>query len=270
MACQLSLTKHKNIIMKNLSLILLLILASLSDAVAQSMIKVHLTDNTMINISVDGRYFSKKGTSITVGDLPPGRHLINIYTLQQDRRGRGHEESIYSGKVNTHAGYIAFLTYDPGTDQTDIQEQDINTYTQNTPAANNGGGNNVQPGQVNNNNNDYGNDNKYIPSGPVASPVPTGTLTDAKTDNLKQSVAAKKTDTEKMNTLKDGLNGEKITTDQVSVMMDWFNFEATKVDFAKWAYPNTVDKENFISLENKLSYKNYQDDLDKFIKDNSK
>ena len=73
-----------------------------------------------------------------------------------------------------------------------------------------------------------------------------------------------------MNTLKDGLNGEKITTDQVSVMMDWFNFEATKVDFAKWAYPNTVDKENFISLENKFSYKNYQDDLDKFIKDNSK
>ena len=52
--------------------------------------------------------------------------------------------------------------------------------------------------------------------------------------------------------------------------MDFFNFEDSKVQFAKWAYPNTVDKENFATLESKLSYQNYVDDLDKFIKENNK
>ena len=73
-----------------------------------------------------------------------------------------------------------------------------------------------------------------------------------------------------MNLIKDGLGGEKMTTDQVNTIMDFFNFEDSKVQFAKWAYPNTVDKENFATLESKLSYQNYVDDLDKFIKENNK
>ena len=251
--------------MKSRILIFIFLIAS-SSVMGQSMLKVHLTDNSRINVSVDGRYFSKTGTSITVGDLPPGRHKLTIYTVQQTRNGRGREEAIYSGKVFTHNGNITLLTYDAYNQQPDIQEQDISTYQQNNPPNYNTGTNeNHNPPQVNNNNADYGNDNRYIqPNAPVATPA--ATLTDTKTDDLKKKVADKKGDIEKMNVLKDGLNGETMTTDQVSAIMDWFNFEDSKVTFAKWAYPNTVDKGNFVSLENKLTYKNYVDDLDKFIK----
>ena len=48
-------------------------------------------------------------------------------------------------------------------------------------------------------------------------------------------------------------------------MMDLFTFEATKVEFAKWAYQITVDTEYFIDLESKFAYKTSQDDLDKFL-----
>jgi len=69
-----------------------------------------------------------------------------------------------------------------------------------------------------------------------------------------------------MKVLKDALANETFVTYQVGNMMDWFSFESSKVDFAEWAYTKTVDKENFTDLENKLTYKNYRDDLDKFIK----
>ncbi len=259
--------------MKQSLLLLLLLIAGLATASAQSMLKVRLANNAQLNVEVDGRYFNKRGTSVTVGDLPPGRHRFTIYTVQQDRTGRGREAAIYSGKIATQNGYVSIVTYDPDSRELLKQEQDITSFQQNMPPAANGMGTygpNQAP-QVNNNNNDYGNDNKYIaPSSPVASPVASGTLTDAKTNDLKTTVAGKKTDTEKWNALKDGLKNETMTTDQVGAIMDWFNFESTKVDFAKWAYPNTVDKENFPNLDNKLSYKNYVDDLDKFIKDNNR
>jgi Domain of unknown function (DUF4476) len=70
-----------------------------------------------------------------------------------------------------------------------------------------------------------------------------------------------------MNLLKDELKNDKITTYQVSNIMDWFSFETSKVDFAKWAYNITLDKKYYRDLENKFSYKSYQDDLDKFIND---
>ena len=262
--------------MKNIFLISALLVIGITCASAQSMLKVRLADNSKLNVEVDGRYFNKTGTSVTVGDLPPGRHRFAIYTLVQDRRGRGRQESVYSGKVVTHGGYVTVFTYDPNTGETNVQELDINSYQQNMPPQANGSGGYDQRNtpQVNNNNNDYGNDNKYVnPSSPVASPVPAdaiGTLTDDKINVLKTKVAAKKTDTEKMNVLKDDLKDEKITTDQVALIMDWFNFESTKVDFAKWAYANTVDKENFANLDSKLSYKNYEDDLNKFIQDNNR
>ena len=256
--------------MKQLTLLSLVLITGISTASAQSMLKVRLANNIQLNVEVDGRYFNKRGTSITVGDLPAGRHKFTIYSVMQDRRGRGREEAIYSGRIATHPGYVTIVTYDPDSRQLNTQEQDMDSYRQNMPPAGNGGSNysqNAAP-QVNNNNNDYGNDNKYVDRAAPASPaMVAGTLTDSKVNDLKPAIAEKKTDTEKWNALKEGLKNETMTTDQVGAIMDWFNFESTTVDFAKWAYPNTVDKENFPNLENKLSYKNYVDDLDKFIKE---
>ena len=253
-------------------IILILMFIAGPAAIAQSLLKVLLTDNTPINVSVDGRYFNKRGTSVTVGDLPPGRHTLLIYVIQQDRRGRGHEEVIYRGKVNTMEGLVTIFSYDPNSRATNFETQDMNTFTipreVPQPSPVNDQNNAGYPAQTENNSANN-NDNNAEPASPVASPVSAenlGTLTDSKTTELKTLVDAKKTDVEKMKVLQNALASEKITTNQVALFMDWFSFESSKVDFAKWAYTYTVDKENFISLENKLTYKNYEDDLDKFIK----
>jgi len=249
--------------MTRLFFVMMILTAGFLRSSAQSMLKVRTADNMRINVMVDGRYFNKTGTSVTVGDLPYGRHRLRVYEASQTRRGRVFQEVIYEGKVITDPGMITILVYDPATDQTDIQEQQINSYLNDHPIPN------ANTGQNNSGSYDDGDNNN---SAPVAAPAPvaSGSLTSAKIDQLKTKVNAKKTDTDKMNTLKTELSGETFTTAQLGDMMDLFNFESAKVEFAKWAYSSTVDKDYFSDLEGKLTYKNYQDDLDKFIKDNSK
>jgi hypothetical protein len=258
-------------------LFILFITGAITSAKAQSMLRVHLTDNSQVNIEVDSRYFNKRGTGVTVGDLPPGKHRLKIYAVNQGRRGRGYEEAIYDGKIRTTDGMILLFEYDPNADTISVQEQQISAYMSSQPQLNaqiqahnennngyNNNGNNyaANNGGYNDNNGGYHRNGGYrVPMNRDALP----TLTDAKIDQLKTEVSAKNTDTERQKMLQDELQNEKMSTVQISTIMDWFNFESSKVDFAEWAYNNTVDKENFGNLDAKFTYQEYKDALDKFI-----
>ena len=273
--------------MKKLLAVLIFIGTGITGAMAQSYIKVNMTDGSPLNVSVDGRYFNKRGTSVTVGDLPPGKHFLQIYTMHSDRRGRGREDVIYEGKVKTFDGGVTLVSYDPNSGEVMTYQQDASTY--NFPAQQapppqgdqqygNGGpqGNQPPPGSGYRRNNrfqqdngQYNNDNSQQynnGNGQPASPVQTGTLTEDKITQLKAKVQDAKTDVEVTNQLKAALENETMTTFQVSELMDLLSFESSKVDLAEWAYPKVTDKDFFGDLKNKLTYKNYQEDLDKFIK----
>jgi Domain of unknown function (DUF4476) len=246
--------------MRKLFLAILFVLFFVADTYAQSMLKVRVSDGRRINVWLDGRYFNKQGTSVTVGDLPAGRHILRIYSLTMTRSGRSRDEVIYQGMIKTFRGKITMVNYDPVSEDIDIraEETDGRAPVQDQVAG-------VQKGEVENNSQTVQDDQS---GRPVASPVAVeelSTLNDGKIDKLKTKVSAKKADTEKMNLLKEGLTEETLTTKQVSLFMDWLGFESSKVEFAEWAYPKTVDKESYSDLLSKLKYKNYQDELEKFL-----
>jgi Domain of unknown function (DUF4476) len=257
--------------MKKILIVIILIGAAGATALAQTMLKVRMADNTPINVSVDGRYFNKTGTSVTVGDLPFGRHYFKIYAKTQTRSGRTYDEVVYQGKIKTYYGRITSIVYDPYTGGLDIQEQDIDNFVNEHQAPNAGNGQYVENGSTSNNEKSYypGN-NGYTPAEtPAASPAPldaVSSLTDEKINKLKTKVSAKKTDTDKMNLIKAGLKEETLTTAQVGMLMDWLNFESSKVEFAEWAYNFTVDQQSYADLLAKLNFQNYRDELDKFLK----
>ena len=273
--------------MKKLLAVLIFIGTGITGAMAQSYIKVNMTDGSPLNVSVDGRYFNKRGTSVTVGDLPPGKHFLQIYTMRSDRRGRGREDVIYEGKIKTFNGGVTLVSYDPNSGEVMTYQQDASTYSfpaqqaaqpQGDQQYGNGGpqGNQPPPGSGYRRNNrfqqdngQYNNDNgqQYNNgNGQTASPVQTGSLTEDKITQLKAKVQDAKTDVGITNLLKAALESEPMTTFQVSELMDLLSFESSKVDLAEWAYPKVTDKDFFGDLKNKLTYKNYQEDLDKFIK----
>lgn len=246
---------------------------------AQSLLRVHLADNSRINVSVNGRYFNRQGTTVTVGDLPPGRHLLKIYNVSYDRWGRSFDRLVFQGTVNTSVGMITNFLFDPRTRTMSANRNPIDNSR-----------NAYRPSQPDDNYREYSNDqNRYepptaenavpeplaeednstvapLPSGtPAASPVPEGTFTEAKSNKIKAKVDAKATDTEKLKYMKEALKQETITTFQVSYMMDWFLFESTKVDFAKWAYAITTDKDFYDDLSSKFNYSSSKDDFKKFL-----
>jgi Domain of unknown function (DUF4476) len=261
--------------MKKILVIAFLLCVAFEEVQAQSLVKVHLTDNSPLNVAIDGRYFNKTGTSVTVGDLPPGRHRITIYSVMPDRRGRGRESVVYEGKINTEYGMVTLFTYDPNSDQVTMDEQDVNTFNSSLPANGNVPAYDMskpqqdpqQPNAYRRRGRLYGDDGGNDGNAaPVASPARIGSFNDAKMGDLKQKVDAENTDTKKTNVLKQGLEKETMTTYQVSQMMDWLEFEDSKVAFAEWAYDKVTDKDFYTDLENKLTYQNYRDELDQFIK----
>lgn len=259
--------------MKSLSICLLCAVASLP-VDAQSMLKVRLSDNGPITVSVDGRYFNKRGTSVTVGDLPYGNHTLKIFGMSRRYyRGRQVLDQLYSGRVRTYQGMITHFNFDPQSGTIHTEDQDIHreeTY-RNTERTD------TYPDRTTDRS-DYtapttpvttDEEQPRTSTSPAASPVSSeglSTFTDAKMAKLKSKTNAKNNDTEKMNILKDGLKNERLTTYQVSEIMDWLSFENTKVAFAKWAYDKTSDHEYFSDLTQKLSNKAYQDELMEFLK----
>lgn len=246
--------------MKRTFALLALLIAGFTGAFAQSMLKVSLADNSRFSIMLNGRYFNKRGQSITVGDLPPGRQHLKILRVYRNRWGEPAEEIVYQGRVNTYDGMITRFVYDPYTRMVDVQEANMQSSDPHyQPEA--------RP--QDNDNSDYNTQQQAPPSDmPVASPAgdKTGTLTTEKLQRLKTKADGKATDTEKMKVLKNGLRDEQLTTYNVSEIMDLFIFESSKVEFATWAYNMTVDNERYHDLDARLKTDGARQDLDNFIK----
>jgi hypothetical protein len=269
--------------MKKLFLLLLVASIGLTDAVAQSQLRVHLADNSRISVAVNGRRFNTRGTSVTVGDLPPGRHSLRIFALTYDRWGRSYDRIVYQGSVVTSYLMATHFVYDRYSRRVDVrnisldgaysslssgQHPDNSQYRMNYDDGSDRNANINSYEKYDKNQPAVTDDeNKVNPSqsGPVASPVPTGSFDDAESEKLKSKVDAKGTDTEKLKLIKESLKRETITTFQVSYIMDWFLFESTKVEFAKWAYTITTDKDFYNDISAKFNYKSSKEELDTFL-----
>lgn len=283
--------------MRTIFLFLLAAVASPSVTDAQSMMRVRLTDRSPITISVDGRYFNRRGTSVTVGDLPYGNHTVKIFGTSRYRyRGNQSLEVIYTTRIRTYDGMMTEVEYDPYSQSTTVTEHDLQpegNYGDDYSSRNR---RQITDDVYDNGRPSTGTASSRVPVRPedmaplppreqrpkvaaredelpegTSTPPPTpatnaaGSLTDTKMSKMKTKVNTKKTDSDKLNLLKDDLKNETVTTYQVSEIMDWFSFEESKVSFAKWAYEKTTDKEYYSDLAGKLDMAGSRDELKQFI-----
>jgi hypothetical protein len=69
----------------------------------------------------------------------------------------------------------------------------------------------------------------------------------------------------KKSTAKSIINGQCLTTDQVVSICRQFDFEATKLDFAKFAYTNTIDIGNYFKVNQVFDFDASKSDLNRFV-----
>ncbi len=69
----------------------------------------------------------------------------------------------------------------------------------------------------------------------------------------------------KLSTAKSILSANCVTTDQVIAICKMFSYEASKLDFAKFAYSKTTDKGNYFKVANVFSFDASKTELNEFI-----
>lgn len=230
-----------------------------------STLRIRLSDNSHLRVSLDSRSFDKHGTSLTVGDLPGGRHYLQVYALDGDDRGRG--QLVYRGYVKVHRGSYADCVIDPNTGDIQVNEE-----------ADNGDerdGRQYEEQQAppqddiyaNGDKNDSGGDNRKPDNAdaPAIGSFGTGAMSRGDMDGLKSMVRGKDGDNEKLQTMEAELKGKSFTTEQVSKMMGWLGGDDSRLELAEWAYPQTTDKDNYRKLGSAFAKGSYLKDLDDFI-----
>ena len=218
--------------MNKLLVLLVTILTLSNDSFAarrKCVLKIELSDRSPITVAIDNRDYKKVGTSMTFGDLPTGRHYLRIYEYKEYKDGDGgHAKLIYTGSVKLKKNTITSCVVYPDNGEMVVTQNMMSDVQQ----ANNSA---------------------------------AGTLSAQETTVLGNEVKAKVTDIDKMKLVQTKLARETYTTAQVREMLPWFNFEESRLEFAKWAYNNAIDKNNYHDIVNDLDYEASVKDFESFL-----
>jgi len=245
--------------MKKLFFTLVISVVSIASLLAQprrSIVKVRMSDNSRIAVSIDDRYYDKQGTSITIGDLPAGRHYLKIYRYTPYATGRGGKARVvYSGGLRLSEGTITEMTYD-------VRKNDVYATTEFIDDSYENG---------NNNNNRYEDrrdrhdDRDDIYDRGSNNGGYNRTWTQQDMNDLKNRVDDRIGDSDKQKLVESVLKDRRYTTEQMRSILSWFSFESTKVELAKWGYDNVSDRQNYWKLESEFTFTSSKDEFNNYI-----
>lgn len=202
-------------------------------------LKVRLSNNGPLLININNRDYKKYATSLTVGDLPRGWHTLRVYEYLEYKNGGGRAKLIYTGDVRIKKDMITYFVVDPGTGRAQTSINELGT----------------QPVS------------RSVSSGKRSAVVNTTTLTDMELEKIEQRVDSYATDNERIEIITSELYAKTYTTTQVKTMVEWLAFDDSKLDFAKWTYNSTSDKENYTQLKDVFTLKGTKEDFEEFLKD---
>lgn len=206
--------------------------------------------NTKLRVIVDGNRYRLSDNSITISNLQQGYHAIKIYRqVRYSRPGNmfgnnANYQLVYSANVYVKPQYHiditinrfgkAFIDEQPfsaGYYNDDDDDWDDNNWTENN-----------------------WNDNNFGMA-----------MSSQSFNSFKQSLSNESFDNTRMNIAKSVINSNYFTTAQVKELLPLFSFEGNKLELAKYAYKNTLDKNNYFSVADCFSFSTNKDELMRYI-----
>lgn len=215
-----------------------------------------LSTSKELKIEIDGRKFSMKNNSITVGYMGEGYHQVRIFR-EGKKNGYGfgrRDEVVYNGSVTLRRGFHTDITInrfgkvmidERRIDRNDDwyqEEDDAYDYNDNGYDHGNGNGNGGWNGG-------YGN-----------------VMKSRDFDDLKESLRKEWFEANRLKSVKFVIDKNNFTTQQVKELMMLFTFENNKLEIAKYAYPKTVDKQNYYQVNEVLTFSSSREELMRYIR----
>ena len=99
-------------------------------------------------------------------------------------------------------------------------------------------------------------------NGKVGCPVP---LNPSEFNDVKNTIRSKDFEETKLTISKQIIMNNCLTSSQVREVLGLFNFETTRLDFAKYAYERTYDIGNYYKVNDAFEFESSVDELNKFI-----
>jgi Domain of unknown function (DUF4476) len=95
-----------------------------------------------------------------------------------------------------------------------------------------------------------------------------GLMTVREFEILKEQIKRNSFDAGKMDAAKNGTNGNVLTAAQVAELTRLFNYDNNRLDYAKFAYSFTYDKENYTAVSNALAFESNRKELERHARGN--
>lgn len=194
-----------------------------------------------IKIEVDGKKYTMKNNTITLGFLDQGRHDVKIYReRKRNGFGFGRREIIYDNTVFLKKGFHLDITVNRfGKALVDERRMDVNDewYNDEDEYYDNGG---------------WGNSN---------------VMSSREFNDVKDQLRKEWFENNRLNSAKFIIEKNSLTTSQVKELMLLFTFENNRLDIAKSAYRKTVDKQNYLNVNDALTFNSSKEELVRFIRE---
>ncbi|MES2847822.1 MAG: DUF4476 domain-containing protein [Bacteroidota bacterium] len=238
--------------MKQIFTLLIATITSISMYAYGSKMSISSTSNAKLRVMVDGNRYKANNNSVVISNLQQGYHTVKVYRLISGNRpgspnnNNGNYKLVYNANVYVKPQYHVDITINRF-GKAFIDEQPI-AATYNNDDDDDWNDDNWNDNNWNSNDNNYGRE-----------------MNVQSFSSFKQTLEKESFDNTRMNIAKQVINTNYFTTAQVREVLQLFSFENNKLEIAKYAYKNTLDKGNYFSLADSFTFSSNKDELMRYI-----
>ncbi len=216
-------------------------------------VNIRLSNNASFKLIIDRSVYNH-ASAYSIPSLLDGYHYIAAYE-RSNGRGNNHERLIFSGKVYIPESKKIYAV---------ISKYGGFKIVHETSIRNSG---NEYNHHGNNHHNNF--PDKYTGSGYSNDDYSEYGMGDYEFGALKNTIENRSFDSSKLEIAKTALVNNRVTSRQVFELAKLYSFDSSKLEIAKFAYPRTIDKENYFIVNNVFTFSSTSDDLNRFIRNNS-
>lgn len=214
-----------------------------------SVLTIKSADNADIRVVLDGKKFQPNDNSIMFGSMEPGRHDIKIYRQKKNSwfnlNGRNYE-LVYNTTIDLKRRTHLFITVERN-GRISMQESRIkrdNDWNDTRDRDYNQGGKWE----------DFDQYDGYARA-----------MSDRDFRNVLASIEKEWLESNKLKSASQIVKSNNFTSAQVEQLLLLFSFENNKLELAKQAYLNTIDKGNYSNLFDVFSFNSSKRELQKYM-----
>lgn len=238
-------------------------------------------DNTDIRVEIDGRRYYNDDNSIRINNINAGYHSVQVFRRQQSSGifGGSKERLVYSSNVYVKPSHRIDILIDRN-GRAQVRETDLNRKRDRRDRRDRDRRNDDWDDDRNDNGRwqDYDQWERNSRPGRNDDWDRTNGRNDGKWGNgynravsyesfqsMKQTLRRENFENTRLTLAKQMMERNYFETIQVRELLQLFSFESNRLELAKYAYRNTVDRNNYHTVYDVFSFSSSRDELSRYI-----